>query len=114
MAPAEERNETDQLAEDVIGLVQTYYRLTLVTAAKKSSGMAASVVVALIISVGIVLVIAFGGLALGHWLGNLLSNMALGYLLTALLFLVITLILVLSRKKMMVYVRNIIVRKIYE
>ncbi|MBO9635027.1 MAG: hypothetical protein J7578_18100 [Chitinophagaceae bacterium] len=114
MAPAEERNETDQLAEDVIGLVQTYYKLTLVTAAKKSSGIAASVVVALVIAVGVVLVVVFGGLALGHWLGNLLSNISLGYLFTALLFLVITFILLLSRKKLMVYVRNIIVRKIYE
>lgn len=114
MAAVEERNETDQLAEDVIGLVQTYYKLTLVTAARKSSGIAASVVVMLIIAVSILLVILFGGFALGQWLGNLFSNIALGYMLTALFFLLITFVLFLSRKKLLAYVRNIIVRKIYE
>lgn len=114
MAPAEERNETEQLADDVIGLVQTYYKLTLVTATKKSTSVAANAVVLLIIAATLLLVIAFGGLALGHWLGNLLSNIALGYLLTALFFLLISFVLFLSRKKLFVYVRNIIVRKIYE
>jgi membrane protein YdbS with pleckstrin-like domain len=114
MAPAEERNETEQLAEDVIGMVQTYYKLTLVTATKKSTSVAATVVVVLIIAVTLLLMIAFGGLALGYWLGNLLSNIALGYLLTALFFLLISLVLYLSRKKLFAYVRNIIVRKIYE
>lgn len=114
MAAVEERNATDQLADDVIGLVQTYYKLTLVTAAKKSSGAAASVAVVLIIGVMLLLVTAFGGLALGYWLGNLLSNMALGYLFTAIFFLLITFVLILSRKKLFAYVRNIIVRRIYE
>lgn len=114
MAPAEERNPTDQLADDVTGLVQTYYKLTLVTAAKKSSGVASAVIVGLLISTFLLLMILFCGLAMGYWLGNLISNMALGYLLTAGFFLFITLILVLFRKKLFSYVRNIIVRKIYE
>lgn len=114
MAAVEERNQTEQLADDVIELVQTYYKLTLVTATRKSSGIAASIVVVLIISVTLLLVIAFGGLALGHWLGNIFSNMAIGYLITAGFYLLIALILIVSRKKLFAYVRNIIVRKIYE
>jgi len=114
MAAVEERNETDQLADDVIGLVQTYYKLTLVTAAKKSSGLAAMVVVGLIVSAAFLLTILFGGVAFAYWLGNKLSNMTLGYLLTGLLFALITTILILARKKLLAYVRDIIVRKIYE
>ncbi|WP_127127232.1 hypothetical protein [Pseudoflavitalea rhizosphaerae] len=114
MAAAEDRNQTEKLADDVIELVQTYYKLTLVTATRKSSGVAASIVVVLIISVFFLLVIAFAGLALGHWLGNLLSNMATGYLITAGFYLLVTLILIVSRKKLFAYVRDIIVRKIYE
>lgn len=114
MAEAEERSETDQLADDVIGLAQTYYKLTMVTAAKKSSNLIAWTTVWLKVASLWGLAVFFLGLAFAYWLGKKLSDPALGYLLTAALFIVLALVVVLARKKLFTYVRNIIVRKIYE
>ncbi|NML22491.1 hypothetical protein HHL16_16530 [Pseudoflavitalea sp. G-6-1-2] len=114
MPEAAERTETDQLADDVIGLAQTYYKLTMVNAAKKSSTLIAWAGVWLKIASLWGLAVFFLGLAFAYWLGKKLNDPALGYLLTAALFVLLAVIVVLARKPIFNWIRNSIIRKIYE
>src|SRR5690606_20599711 len=57
----------------------------------------------------------FAGLALGWWLGNLVNNRAIGFLLAAAFFLIILLIVgYLREKKIMPMIRNLIIQKMYD
>lgn len=114
MAVAEERTESDQLADEAIGLAQTYYKLTMVNAAKKSSNLMAWTGVWLKVACLWGLAVFFGGLAFAYWLGKKLNDPALGYLLTAALFLLLAVVVILARKPIFNWIRNIIIRKIYE
>lgn len=107
--------KAEALTKSVGEYFDTYYKLTVVKAADKATGVAASSLAGLAtVSLGI-FVLFFGGMALGIWLGDVLENDVLGYLLVALLFLLIIIILVVLRKRIVFpFIRNLIVRKFYE
>jgi hypothetical protein len=105
---------SDNLADNVMDFVETYYKLTLVNITDKVSGVASSVVTFIAVFIIGIFVLLFIGLALGTWLGQLLNNTIAGYFLVAGLFLLIMLMIWAFRKKLMSGFRNFIIRKVYE
>jgi ABC-type multidrug transport system permease subunit len=105
---------SDNLADNVMDFVETYYKLTLVNITDKASGVASSVVTFMAVFIIGIFVLLFTGLALGTWLGQLLNNTIAGYFLVAGLFLLIMLMIWAFRKKLMSGFRNFIIRKVYE
>lgn len=104
-------NLTDSFSE----YVQTNYKLTLLNATDKATGIAASTLATVVVLLLGVFVLFFGGIALAIWLGYLLNNVALGYLLVAGFFVLIIILLVALRKKIIFpMIRNQIINKIYE
>lgn len=105
---------SDNLADNVMDFLETYYKLTLVNITDKASGVASSVVTFMAIFIIGIFVVLFIGLALGTWLGQLLNSTIAGYFLVAGLFLLSMLIIWVFRKKLMLGFRNFIIRKVYE
>lgn len=105
---------SDNLADNVMDFLETYYKLTLINITDKASGVASSVVTFMSVFIIGIFVVLFIGLGLGTWLGQLLNSTIAGYFLVAGLFLLSMLIIWVFRKKLMVGFRNFIIRKVYE
>jgi hypothetical protein len=94
---------------------ETFYKLNLLRLTKKVSDVASVVVNSFLIffiSLCTLLFISFAG---AWWLGDVVQNRALGFLLIAGFYLLIIFVLVLMRKKIISpFIRNTLIRKIYE
>ena len=94
---------------------ETFYKLNLLRLTKKVSDVASVVVNSLLIffiSLCILLFVSFAG---AWWLGDVVQNRALGFLFIAGFYILIILVLVLMRKKVISpFIRNTLIRKIYE
>lgn len=109
------KSKAVNLSDSITDYIETKYKLTVINAADKASGIAASTLSSLVILVMGFFVILFLGIALGIWLGDLLNSASLGYVLVAVLFLLIIFIVVaLSKKIVFPLIRNKIINKIYE
>lgn len=107
--------KAETLTKSVGEYFDTYYKLTVVKAADKATGVAASSLAGLATFFLSIFVLFFAGLALGVWLGQVLENDVLGYLLVAVLFLIMIVLMIALRKKIVFpFIRNLIVRKFYE
>ena len=106
-------------AKDVLNhasdYAETFYKLNLVRLTKKVSIIGSGVVnFVLIFFIGlcVLLFISFAG---AWWLGDLMENRALGFLLIAAFYLLLIFILLLMRKNIIApFIRNTMIRKIYE
>ena len=114
--------EAQNLKEDAKDIInhagdyaETFYKLNLLRLTKKVSDVASVVVNSVLIffiSLCILLFISFAG---AWWLGDIVQNRALGFLIIAGFYLLIILVLVLMRKKVISpFIRNTLIRKIYE
>jgi Putative Actinobacterial Holin-X, holin superfamily III len=94
---------------------ETFYKLSLVRLTKKVSDVASGVVNSVLIffiALCILLFISFAG---AWWLGDVVENRALGFLLIAAFYMLLVVILILMRKKVISpFIRNTLIRKIYE
>ena len=107
--------KAETLTKSVGDYIDTYYKLTVVKAADKATGVAASSLAGLATFFLGIFVLFFSGLALGVWLGELLENQVLGYLLVAAFYLLLIILMFALRKKIVFpFIRNLIVRKFYE
>ncbi|MDF2190277.1 hypothetical protein [Paraflavitalea sp. CAU 1676] len=113
-AEVKDTEASDNLADNVMDFLETYYKLTLVNITDKGSGVASSVVTFMAVFIIGIFVILFIGLAIGTWLGQLLNSTIAGYFLVAGLFLLSMVLIWLFRKKLMIGFRNFIIRKVYE
>lgn len=107
--------KAENLTKSVGDYFDTYYKLTVVKAADKATGIAASSLAGISIVFLGIFVLFFSGLALGVWLGQLLDNQAAGYFIVAGIYLLLIVLLVVLRKRIVFpFIRNLIVRKFYE
>ncbi len=108
------KEKATDLADHVEDLANTYYRLALANVTQKTSNIVSGVVVVIMVCIMAFFFLFFAGLALGWWLGNLVENRALGFLLAAGFFLLLLAGIILLKKKTIVpMIRNMIIQKIY-
>lgn len=109
------KDKTADLADHVEDLADTFYKLTILKAAQKTTNITSALFSIVIVSVLGLFVLLFAGIALSWWLGNLLENRTAGFLLGAAFFLVVMIVLVLLRKKIIFpIIRDLIIRKLYD
>jgi hypothetical protein len=109
------KEKAGDLTESISEYIKTYYKLSVINATDKATNIAATSLTAVVVAFLGVFVLLFSGIALGIWLGELLDNTALGYLVVAGIYLLIIIILVALRKRIVFpMIRNIIIDKIYE
>jgi hypothetical protein len=106
-------------AKDVLNhatdYAETFYKLSLVRLTKKVSDIGSGVVNSVLIfsiSLCILFFISFAG---AWWLGDMVESRAGGFLLIAAFYILLIVILLLMRKKVISpFIRNTLIRKIYE
>jgi hypothetical protein len=109
------KSKAGDLAESITEYIQSLYKLTLLNAADKATTISATTMAALVMIFLGIFVLFFGGIALAIWLGNLLDDPALGYLLVAGFFLLVIIIMVLFKKKLVFpIIRDSLINKLYE
>lgn len=106
-------------AEDIFDhtgdLVETYYKLTIVKAADKASGIASSALLALAACILGLIILFFTGIGLAWWIGESMNDMKMGFFIVGGAFLVLLFVLMLTRKQVLFpKLRNALIRKMYE
>ena len=109
------KSKAGDLTDSITEYIQSYYKLTLLNAADKATSLAASTLASVTAIFLGIFVLFFGGIALAIWLGELLDNAALGYLIVAGFFLLVIIIIVAMKKKIVFpIIRDSLIKKLYE
>ena len=108
-------NKVVDLANHVEQYAETWYKLSLLKLTQKSTNVASAGLAAIVIFIFGLFVMLLAGIALCLWLGQLVNNQAVGFLLGAVFFTVVMLVIVMLRKKIVFpYFRDLIIRKLYD
>ncbi len=109
------KTKAESLTDHVSDYIETYFKLTVVNATQKATGVASVSLIAVLVTFFFMFVFFFAGIGASMWIGETLDNMKLGYFIVAGFYLICAFIVVLIRKKIVFpYVRNQIIRKVYE
>ena len=109
------KDEAKDLVNDIGDFLETYYQLITITLAKKSIDIASSIINFVIIAFLSLLFVSFVGFGLAWWLGTVVGSRAGGFFITAGLYLVIMILIVVMRKKLIFpFLRNLLTQKMYE
>src|SRR5689334_23615913 len=109
------KEKTADLADHVEDFATTFYKLTVVKLTQKVTNVASNLLPVLSIAFFGFIIVLFGGIALAYWVGDLVGSRAGGFLITVGFFLLVLLIIAAIRKKIVFpYIRNLIIRKIYD
>jgi hypothetical protein len=109
------KEKTADMADHVQDLADTFYKLTVANLTQRISNIGSSLIVGILVGVLVFFVLLFMGIALALWLGDLLHSRTGGFLAGAAFFLLVVLIMGSMRKKLIFpFIRNLIIRKIYD
>jgi hypothetical protein len=113
--PREIQQRAKTLTDDIAELFDLYYKLAVVTVTEKASNAASVSITTIIILFFLMFTLLFAGLGLGWYLGEVLNNVLAGYAIVSGIFLILIAIVLLLRKPVIFpFIRNSIVKKIYE
>ncbi len=119
----EEKTKTEEgiketasdLVDHVTDFLETYYQYIGINVAQKSVNLASGAVNFVIVIFLCLLVVSFAGFGLAWWLGTVIDSRPGGFFLVAGFYLIIMIALIVMRKKLIFpFLRNLITRKIYE
>jgi hypothetical protein len=108
------KNKAETLTDHVGDYVEIYYKLILLNAAEKATGIASVSITSIIVGVLSIFALFFGSLGVGWWLGEELHSMIGGFGIVAGFYLLIIGIVMAFRKQIIPSIQNTIIRKIYE
>ncbi len=109
------KEKTADLVDHVEDLADTFYKLSVVTITQKITNAASGAVALMAVTILGFFIIGFLGVALSWWLGELVGSRALGFVLGSVFFILLLLVIVGLRKRIVFpFIRNSIIRKIYE
>ena len=108
------KEKAESLTEHIGVFLETKKDLALINTAIIGTNIASTVSFFLIITLFVLIAILFGAVALGIWLGNLLENTPLGFLVTGLIFFLAGIICFLLKKKIITPIKNMFVNLIYD
>lgn len=112
---AELKERADDLLEHAGDYIETYYKLGLLKVTEKSTAAGSSVIAALLLTILFIFFALFIGLGLAWWIGGMLDSIIAGYFIVAGIYLLIIVCVLAMRKKVIdPFVRNYLVKKIYE
>ncbi len=106
---------TEKLAEHVAGYAETYVKLGVVNATEKATVVATVSLTAVLLLFFFMFVLLFSGVGIALWVGEALQDAKVGYFCVASFYLLCALIFLALRKKFIFpFVRDQIIRKVYE
>ena len=102
------------LKENFSNIVDTYFQLAKVKAAKKLSGLLSVIIAVFLALFLLIFFIFFVGIALSIWLGHLVDSMVGGFLIVAGIYLLLIFLAIGLRKKVILpFIAKLIIKKIY-
>ncbi|MGC4036611.1 MAG: hypothetical protein QM764_11665 [Chitinophagaceae bacterium] len=115
MDSTEQIAEKEGILDHVEAFSETFLKLTLTTITQKGVNVSSVILNTFFIYLALIFVILFAAVGLAWWIGDLINNRAGGFFIVAGFFLFVTILIILLRKKVLYpFIRNLIVRKIYE
>ncbi len=106
---------TEKLLSTAGEMIETYRDLISLTVAENVSLGVSLSVVGIISLVFTCFVMLFGALGAAWWIGESMNNMKAGFFIAGSAFLLILLVILLSAKKAFIpFVRNMVIKNIYE
>ncbi|HMU46045.1 MAG TPA: hypothetical protein PKC72_06735 [Chitinophagaceae bacterium] len=105
---------TDELIDHSVDYINTFYLSIQVKIKRKLIEEGSVVLGGIMVSALIFFILLFSGMAAGWWLGDIVKNRALGFLLVGVFFLLVLILLFLTKNKILKSTRNWLVRKMYE
>lgn len=105
----------EHLTEHAADYFETYVKLAVVNATQKATGIATVSLTAILLSFFCVFVLLFSGAGVAVWMGEKLGSMEAGLFCVAGFYLVCAMLFLLLRKNFIFpFVRDHIIRKVYE
>jgi len=112
---SEETASEHNIAELAAGYADTFYKLTVVNINQKTADISAAYSFSMVAGLLCFFIITFIGIAAALWLGSLLGNTAFGFLVVGFFYLVVFLVLLITRKKIFYpFIKNLVIKSIYE
>jgi len=110
-----EKTKAQSFIDNISEYVQIYLKLGAVNATEKATVVATVALTTTILSVLFLFTLLFAGLGMAIWLGDTWSDIKAGYFAVAGLYVLLALLFMSLRKKMIFpYLRDHIIKKIYE
>ena len=107
--------KAENLTSNLGDLLNTYYELTVVTVAQKTARTAAGSFTFIVICAFSLCALLFLGVGLAAWIGEALNSRPAGYFIVGGFYILLILIFYLLRKSVVLpFIRNFIVKKLYE
>src|SRR5260221_2880302 len=112
---AESKTRAEHLTDHLSDYVETYVELGVVNATQKAAGVATVTLTAVLLSFFCLFVLFFTGLGVAVWLGESWGDMKAGYFTVAGFYVLCALLFIALRKKFILpFVRDHIIKKVYE
>ena len=109
------KNQSEGLVDHVEALSDTFLKLVFVNITQKTVAVTAGLINTIFIYLLLILFLLFAAIGLAWWLGDLLNNHAAGFFIVSGIFGLFVLLLIMMKKKIIYpFIRNTLVRKIYE
>jgi len=109
-----DKNLSEKLKGSVTELMDAYQDLLSVKATEHASlGISITIVGVVALTIA-AFVLLFAGLGSAWWIGERIENMKIGFFIVGALYVVVLVILIASRKTVIPYLRNLLIRKMYE
>jgi hypothetical protein len=109
------KEKTSALTDHITDLFESYYKLGVLNATDKASGIASFTVTIIAVFLLSLFTLFFIGFGFAWWIGEKLENTEAGFFIVAGIFLAIVSIIMIFRKRLLLpLLRNIIIRKVYE
>lgn len=107
------KDQVEDIVDNVEDIAKTYYRLSVVKVADKSSKLGASLLITLLLFALLFFALFFACFGLSWWVGVKLNNHVLGFFIVSGGLFVVLFLIILLKKKVINLIRNIIINKIY-
>ena len=105
----------ENLTRHVTEYAEAYAKLALVNATQKASGIATVSLTVILLSFFFMFVLLFSGIGIAVWVGEALQSVKAGFFCTAGFYLLGASLFLLLRKKLISpFVRDLIIKKVYE
>ncbi len=109
------KDKIESVADNVEEMVKDYYNLSVLNAVDKGSKLGSLFIVYLLLAALAFFSFLFAGIGLAYWLGQLLGNSMYGFFIMAGFLLLCFLVIMLLKGKVIIpFLRNFIIKNIYD
>jgi hypothetical protein len=108
------KTKAGTLTDHVGDYIETYYKLIVLNATEKATGIASVSITSLVLSVISIFALFFISLGFGWWLGERLHNMFAGFAIIAGFYTLCAVLTILLKDKIIPFIQNLMIRKVYE